>query len=108
MQSPPFDIGLYPLSQDPFNAYKCAFKALEYMASGLPVVASGVGANAETVLDAETGFLCRSEEDWVRAIETLAGDADLRARFGQAGRARAEQHYDVARLAARLEGILQA
>lgn len=104
----PFDIGLYPLSQDPFNAYKCAFKALEYMASGLPVVASGVGANAETVVDAETGFLCQSEEDWVRAIETLAGDADLRARFGRAGRARAEQHYDVARLAARLEDILQA
>lgn len=104
----PFDIGLYPLSQHPFNEYKCAFKALEYMASGLPVVASGVGANAETVLDAETGFLCQSEEDWVRAIETLASDADLRARFGRAGRTRVEQLYDVARLAARLEDILQA
>lgn len=103
----PFDIGLYPLSQHPFNAYKCAFKALEYMASGLPVVASAVGANAETVLEGQTGFLCHSTQDWVQAIDSLGADAALRSRFGANGRRRAEEQYDVARLAARLETILQ-
>ncbi|KIC35676.1 glycosyltransferase family 4 protein [Leisingera sp. ANG-M7] len=104
----PFDIGLYPLLPHPFNEYKCAFKALEYMASGLPVVASRVGANTETVIDAQTGFLCQSADDWVQAIDTLAGDAELRSRFGANGRKRAGTHYDVARLAARLEDILRA
>jgi len=102
----PIDIGLYPLAPQAFNDYKCAFKALEYMASGLPVVASSVGANAEVVIDAETGFLCQSSEDWERALMTLISDTDLRARFGLKGRQRVEQHYDVAQLAALLEVIL--
>ncbi|QIE56179.1 glycosyltransferase family 4 protein [Pikeienuella piscinae] len=102
----PFDIGLYPLSPGPFNEYKCAFKALEYMGCALPVVASGVGANAALVEDGETGFLCETAEDWEAALGRLSNDPELRARLGREGRRKAENDYSVSSLAAQLEAIL--
>ena len=103
----PFDIGLYPLLPGPFNDYKCAFKALEYMACALPVIASDVGANAEIVRDEETGLLCRTADDWAAAIERLAAGPDLRRSFGAAGRRIVEDRYAIPRLAARIETILR-
>lgn len=99
------DIGLYPLSDSYFNRFKCAFKALEYMATGLPVVASGVGANTETVQHEKAGFLCSSSDDWVKHLKTLIEDVSLRAKMGAAGRAMVEQNFDVAHLANRIEAI---
>ena len=52
-----FDIGLYPLIENPFNIYKCAFKALEYMATSIPVVASDVGANGDVITHGSDGYL---------------------------------------------------
>lgn len=104
----PIDIGLYPLSDSHFNRFKCAFKALEYMASGLPVVASAVGANAETIQHGETGFLCSNDADWVAHVTTLVEDHDLRGRFGAHGRSLVEQNFDVTKLAEKIEAVLQS
>ena len=102
----PFDLGVFPLHPGPFNDYKCAFKALEYMASAVPVVASDVGTNAEIVKDGETGFICRCSADWERALESLASDGSLRKIFGEAGRARAEAHFTVPEIASRIEAVI--
>ena len=78
---------------------KCGFKILQYMAAGLPVIASPVGANAQIVVEGETGLLPREEGKWVGAILRLAGDDAARARMGIAGRRRVESEYSIERAA---------
>jgi len=95
------DIGLAPLPDDPFTRGKCSFKVLEYAASGLPTVASPVGTNGEHIVDNVTGFLARSQEEWVAHISRLVEDSELRGRMGAAGREHAASH-DTAVIGARL------
>jgi glycosyltransferase involved in cell wall biosynthesis len=100
------DIGIAPTPCDRWTLGKCGFKIIQYMAAGLPVIASPVGANAEIVRDGETGFLAATPEEWVKAIKTLAGDVDLRRRMGEAGRQRVEQAYSLTRAANVWAGLL--
>ena len=79
------DIGIAPTPTDRWTLGKCGFKIVQYMAAGLPVVASPVGANAELVRKGETGFLPESEGEWADSIAALAGDVGLRSRMGRAG-----------------------
>ncbi|HBZ68444.1 MAG TPA: hypothetical protein DEP35_01280 [Deltaproteobacteria bacterium] len=90
-----FDIGLMPLRDDAFAAAKCALKAIQYMACGIPVVASPVGVNPEVVGDGVCGYLPRSQAEWYERLSQLLQDPDLRQRLGEAGRARAEARYSV-------------
>jgi glycosyltransferase involved in cell wall biosynthesis len=66
------------------------------MAAGLPVVANPVGVHVEMVRHGESGFLVKTAEEWCQAVATLAADAKLRRRMGQAGRRRLEAEYSVA------------
>lgn len=102
-----FDIGIMPLIDHSWNRGKCAFKLIQYMSVGIPVVAGDVGANAEVVLHGETGFLVRDEAGWEEALEKLIADGDLRKRMGQAGRERCVAHYSVNHCRERLLEILK-
>lgn len=88
------DIGIMPLSDDPYSRGKCAFKLLQYMAAGLPCVASPVGANTEVVQAGQTGLLASDPAQWEAALHSLLVDVALRQRMGEAGRASALQHFD--------------
>lgn len=101
-----FDIGLYPLLETPFNRYKCAFKALEYMATGLPVIASAVGANSDVVSDGQDGLLVQSDADWTEALLRLINDASLRESMGVAGREKVKSHYSTQALARKISELL--
>jgi len=90
-----FDIGLMPLRDDAFAAGKCALKAIQYMACGIPVVASPVGVNVEVVQDGVCGSLARTPSEWYERLRALFMDPDLRQRMGAAGRVRAETHYSI-------------
>ncbi len=89
------DIGVYPLWNDPWAQGKCGFKALEFMACGVPVVASAVGINREIVQDGANGFLIVKPEEWVFRLSQLLQDAQLRRRLGQAGRETVEKRYSL-------------
>lgn len=102
----PFEIGLYPLDSGPFNDYKCGFKALEYMALGIPVVASNVAANRDIVVDGKTGFLVDSADGWVAAIESLVSAPDRARYMGADGRNRMERLFSIPHVADLIEDIL--
>jgi glycosyltransferase involved in cell wall biosynthesis len=92
------DIGIAPTPRDRWTMGKCGFKIIQYMAAGLPVIASPVGANAEIVTP-QTGLLATSSSEWADAIVKLAGDVELRRSMGRAGRERVEADYSLARAA---------
>lgn len=102
-----FDIGVLPQPDDEWTRGKGAFKALVYMATGLPVVASCVGVNPEVVLDGETGYCVRSDEEWVEALERLILDPDLRQRLGARGREHVVRSYSKSSQAPRLAQVLR-
>lgn len=85
-------VGIAPMSDDPWTRGKCALKVIQYMACGLPVISSDCGANAEIVVEGETGFLVPDSEGWVAALGKLQ-DAALRRRMGEAARRQVEDHY---------------
>lgn len=101
------DIGIMPLADKPFERGKSGYKLVQYMACGLPVVASPVGVNREIVGE-DAGFLASSEGDWRAALTRLIDGPDLRRRLGQAGRAKAETFYSLASQAPRLVALLQS
>jgi glycosyltransferase involved in cell wall biosynthesis len=98
------DIGLMPLDDTPWSRGKCAYKALQYMAAGIPAVVDDVGISAATVEGA--GCVARGPEQWVEALSALAEDAGLRSRLGAAGRRRVEEEFSPARWAPTMAAIL--
>ena len=91
-----FDVGVMPLIDDNWARGKCAFKLIQYMACGVPVVASRVGANVD-VVSPECGFLVEDAAGWLSAFRMLRDDALLRAQMGAAARTRIEEEYSLAR-----------
>lgn len=89
------DIGLMPLEDTPRARGKCAFKALQYMGVGTPVVLSPVGMNKEVVENGVTGFLADTPEEWQDNLERLIADAGLRENMGRSARRYIEQHYSI-------------
>jgi len=91
------DIGLMPLPDDKWERGKCAYKLIQYMACGLPVVASPVGMNVEVVQVGVNGFLASSEEEWVESLRRLISDAEMRRKFGQQGFKIVQERYTLQR-----------
>jgi glycosyltransferase involved in cell wall biosynthesis len=100
------DIGMSWLPDDMWSRGKCGLKILQYMASGLPVVANPVGVQADMVEHGKTGFLAETAEQWFDAIERLVGDPALRRRMGLAGRRKVEAEFSLAQGALRWLALL--
>ena len=101
------DVGVMPLFDLPFEQGKCGYKLIQYLACGLPVVASPIGVNVEIVKVGEVGFLAESAAEWEEAIGRLLDDAALRDRFGSAGRLLVERDYSLQGVAPRLSNLLK-
>jgi glycosyltransferase involved in cell wall biosynthesis len=99
------DIGLMPLDDTPWSRGKCAYKALQYMASGIPAVADDVGIVAGTVGGA--GCAVAGPEQWLEALGALADDPGLRASMGKVGRRRVEEEFSPARWLPTIATILR-
>jgi len=88
-----FDIGLMPLTDDPWSRGKCGFKLLQYMAVGVPAVCSPVGVNREIVSDGLNGFWARNEQEWIEKLGTLIRDRRLRLQMGKKTRETVIKNY---------------
>jgi glycosyltransferase involved in cell wall biosynthesis len=89
------DIGVYPLPNDEWTLGKCGFKAIQFMACGVPVVASPVGVNNQIIEDGVSGLLANTEAEWRDRLRSLITDAEARRRIGRAGRSRIEAKYSL-------------
>lgn len=89
------DIGIMPLTDTPWARGKCGYKLIQYMACGIPVIASPVGVNAEIVEHGVNGFLATTETEWKEALQTLLSDPTLRRQMGQEGRRKIERNYSL-------------
>jgi glycosyltransferase involved in cell wall biosynthesis len=103
-----FDVGIMPLPDGPFEKGKCGYKLIQYMAAGIPVVASPVGINSQIVEHGINGFLASSESEWAQALEYLRDNPEERKRMGIAGRKKVETEYDLAVTAPQLLHLLES
>jgi glycosyltransferase involved in cell wall biosynthesis len=103
-----FDVGIMPLVDGPFERGKCGYKLIQYMAAGLPVIASPVGVNQNIVEPDVNGYLPDASADWLAALRALRDDVQKRKVMGQAGRQKAEQLYNLQGTAPQLLSLLSS
>lgn len=100
--------GIMPLHDSLWEQGKCGYKLIQYMACGIPVVASRVGANNEIVKHGENGFLATSHEEWICALDQLLTEQDMRINMSLAGRADIERIYCIQQTGPTMSKLLWA
>lgn len=88
-------VGIMPLKRGPWFEGKCGFKLIQYLACGIPAVASPVGVNSQIAIHDKTGFIAYNEEEWKSYLKKLVTDASLRKQMGEAGRQHIEKNYSL-------------
>ncbi len=106
------DIGVYPIfpggsANAEWIKGKSGFKAIQYMAVGIPFVMSPVGVCAEIGETGKTHLNAESDDDWYNSLDTLLGDGELRRELGAAGRQHAIANYDLEAQAEKLAGVFR-
>jgi hypothetical protein len=99
------DAGIMPLPDEPWTRAKCGFKLLQYMACGIPVVASPVGVNGDLLATGACGIAASTLNEWCEALRHLHDQPAEARRMGEEGRRLAVAEYDVVRIAARLASL---
>lgn len=99
------DVGLMPLPDDEWARGKCALKLLQYMACGVPYVASPVGVNAGLLLSG--GGIAAGSNEWEGALTSLLRDESQRHRLGAKGRAVVVDRFSVPVVAAALADVFR-
>jgi L-malate glycosyltransferase len=87
------DIGVYPLFQNEWVLGKSGLKAIQYMAFGLPAVATNVGTTPMIIQHLENGCLATTDDEWINILETLINNPDLRRKLGEAARQTVLNNY---------------
>lgn len=90
-----FDIGIMPLPDDEWSKGKCGFKLLQYMAVGVPSIASPVGVNTEIIINNQTGWIAKTESEWFEKLSALLKNAEERKSVIAKAREHIEKNYSV-------------
>jgi glycosyltransferase involved in cell wall biosynthesis len=101
-----FDVGIMPLSNSLWEKGKCGYKLIQYMACGLPVVASPIGINKQIIENGKNGFLAQEPDEWVGALRQLLNDESLRRFMGENGRKCVEKVYSLQVQSKKFEKII--
>lgn len=98
-------VGMVPLPVNEWNKRKFYMKTAQYMALGIPTVATPLGSNPEVVQHGVTGFLADSEAEWIDYLSLLIKDHELRLRMSHAAAKAAQEKYS---LESNTEKIIEA
>lgn len=88
-----FDVGIMPLKKGCWEKGKCGYKIIQYMACGLPVIASPVGINSRIIQNGVNGYLAKDKDEWIKYLLLLANDPQKRIELGIVGRKKVESEY---------------
>lgn len=97
-----FDVGIMPLDDSDLSRGKCSFKMLQYMAVGIPVIASPFGMNAQVLALDDFGYAAVSDEDWSDALTRCIQNPMDNSLRGQAARGLLVSKFSVATVSAQL------
>jgi len=101
------DIGLYPLNPDNnWATGKSGFKAIQWMAVGVPYVVTPIGAAAQIGEANVTHYFANTHDEWIAKLKVLLADAEKRRAMGASGRQHALEHYGVSAQADKLATVL--
>jgi glycosyltransferase involved in cell wall biosynthesis len=100
------DIGVMPLTDDPWSRGKCGLKILQYYGVGVPVVCTPVGVNRDVVQDGINGFWAMTHEEWIEKLSILIEDPSLRQKMGLRGRELVRESYSLQGCAPRFYEVL--
>jgi glycosyltransferase involved in cell wall biosynthesis len=104
------DIGLYPIDEKLYEGWasgKSGFKAIQYMAVGVPYVATPVGGSSEIGEAGVTHLFAKTHDEWYRALEDLIINSEWRRTMGAAGREHVTKHYALDDQASKLADVLR-
>nr|WP_317630568.1 glycosyltransferase family 4 protein [uncultured Flavobacterium sp.] len=87
------DVGIMPLLDSDFEKGKCGYKLIQYMACGIPVIASAVGVNCEIVQHGTNGFLVENPLDWKKHIQYFIDNKQKMTELGENARKTVENKY---------------
>lgn len=90
-----FDIGLHPLPDEQWAYGKSGGKLVQYMAAGIPIVATALGPNFKVIQDGYNGFLVTGEQEWIERLVLLITDHELRKKMGENSRRFAAENSSV-------------
>lgn len=102
-----FDVGLMPMPDTDWTRHKCGLKILQYMAVGVPAVASPVGVNSEIIHHGVNGWLATTPDEWLFVLRQLLSDPNRRDSVVPAARKTVEERYSVAAQLPRLITCLE-
>lgn len=88
------DVGLMPLPDTEWTKGKCAFKMLQYMACGIPVVVSPVRTNAKVLGLGDVGISAQNNAEWYEALDYLQKNRNTARNMGKNGRVVVKRHFD--------------
>lgn len=100
------DIGIMPLDHSEWEEGKCGFKAIQYMALGIPALASPTKANCTIIENGQNGFICSTDSEWKENLKLLIQNAELQSVFVRKGRETIENRFSKSAWAEKYEGVL--
>lgn len=87
------DIGLYPIHMDEWSLGKGGLKMMQYMAIGIPGVATNYGTAQHIVDHGSNGYLVSTDQEWVDVLKLLIDNKNLRNDIGVKARYDLEKNY---------------
>lgn len=90
-----FDVGLYPLPNEEWVLGKSGLKALQYMALGVPTIATAIGTIHRIIENGKNGFLVHSPSEWKDLILQLKNSQVLRKEVGIAAAETVSKRYSI-------------
>lgn len=91
-----YDIGLLPLPlDDPFASCKSPIKGLQYLACGVPVVATPTDATVEMFRGADRALFARTQVEWFEALARMIRDSEFRGARAERGLELFRQDYSL-------------